>query len=775
MATNITPEQRDGILKVIVGLFDAAPGGIYLNQFAADVQNGTTDLQLANALANDPAFLNGILGGKVTSADKVDVLMKHYGLTADSNAASAGSQAKAYFESKLAAGQSMGQIVVDAGNYLSGTVASEFQTTKNLFLNKVAVAAKFSLNSNATDLSSLQNALSQVKGDHAYTDAEAQKIANDASANNLVLTTAATDIIKGTAGNDIVSGDPATTMQAGDQVDGGSGFDTLKVLGTLTGAANLPGVITGIETLQIAKLGAAALDLSAYTKATTGLTTIEVSDAALFNNTITTTAGQSLSLATAGGVATAGAVTWAGSATDTSLNLTLNGYQGKAAVPANLTVTGAAATALHIHSIGADNKIGTLTGPATATSHVITGDKAFSYATSALTLDKIDASAATADVKVDTSAALTKAGFAFTGGSGNDTIKLINDAFGTLTAGTQLDGGAGTDKLGILDTALTASEAAKINAAKNFESLSLNAGITVDASAVSNFKTFDVDTIAASTISNMATGTTVNVGVGATAAFVQAGLTVAGAVGITDVTVNLGGASDTFAHTITDLGVTGLTNVKISSNGTVANVITLLDNSDNSTITLTGAADLTMAINAAAATGSQIDASGMTGKATLTGSDAGDIIKGGGKDDTLTGGKGSDVMTGGAGADKFSFGSAAAAATSGAVLGNFDKITDFVAGTDKLQFSTVDVVSGQQTAVQSAVTALAAGSTAAQIATAMATANTTNLGVSFAVYEGNTYVYYETTGVGTGVPADDVFIQLTGVTTLPTFAADVVA
>ena len=57
----------------------------------------------------------------------------------------------------------------------------------------------------------------------------------------------------------------------------------------------------------------------------------------------------------------------------------------------------------------------------------------------------------------------------------------------------------------------------------------------------------------------------------------------------------------------------------------------------------------------------------------------------------------------------------------------------------------------------------------------MATANTTDLGVSFATYGGNTYVLYETTGAGTGVAANDVFIQLTGVTTLPLFANDVIA
>jgi len=50
------------------------------------------------------------------------------------------------------------------------------------------------------------------------------------------------------------------------------------------------------------------------------------------------------------------------------------------------------------------------------------------------------------------------------------------------------------------------------------------------------------------------------------------------------------------------------------------------------------------------------------------------------------------------------------------------------------------------------------------------------LAVSFAVYEGSTYAYYETTGAtNTHVAADNTFIKLTGVTTLPTFALDVIA
>jgi S-layer protein len=167
---------------------------------------------------------------------------------------------------------------------------------------------------------------------------------------------------------------------------------------------------------------------------------------------------------------------------------------------------------------------------------------------------------------------------------------------------------------------------------------------------------------------------------------------------------------------------------------------------------------------------------GGTGADTIVGGNGVDTISGGGGTDTITGGKGNDVMTGGANADTFVF-DAAAAVGNHSAIGGFDTITDFVAGTDKLQFTNrTDVVSAQQTAVQTAVTALASSATAAQIANAMANANTTDLGVAFATFGGDTYVLFEATGANTTFTvADDIFIKLTGVTTLPTFAADVTA
>jgi len=148
----------------------------------------------------------------------------------------------------------------------------------------------------------------------------------------------------------------------------------------------------------------------------------------------------------------------------------------------------------------------------------------------------------------------------------------------------------------------------------------------------------------------------------------------------------------------------------------------------------------------------------------LSGYEGNDVISGGAGNDFIAGGDGQDILTGGLGGDVFYFSTTAGAATG---LTTGDIITDFVFGTDGITIEDpflINIDSPQQAGVQAAVSALAPGSTAMQIATAMATANTTDHGVSYAVFGGDTYVYYEATGVGVGVAANDVFIKLLGVT-----------
>ena len=227
------------------------------------------------------------------------------------------------------------------------------------------------------------------------------------------------------------------------------------------------------------------------------------------------------------------------------------------------------------------------------------------------------------------------------------------------------------------------------------------------------------------------------------------------------------GGSETIDGGFTTAGFTSIT----GSAGD--DLITFTTIQSNLTITSGGGADVITLGNFA----NKLTFNGVAGVSdTITGGTGADTIIGGDGIDKIVAGTGYDSMTGGAGADVFGF-SGATSAGNDAAIGGFDTITDFLVGTDKLQFNAVtDAASANQAGVQTAVTALAAGSTAAQIVTAMSNASATNLGVSFATFGGDTYVLYETTGSGTTfVVADDIFIKLSGVTTIPVFANDVIA
>jgi autotransporter-associated beta strand protein len=78
---------------------------------------------------------------------------------------------------------------------------------------------------------------------------------------------------------------------------------------------------------------------------------------------------------------------------------------------------------------------------------------------------------------------------------------------------------------------------------------------------------------------------------------------------------------------------------------------------------------------------------GNAGNDRLNGGDQVDSINGGNDIDKIRGDGGADILTGGAGADVFKY---RAIADSGTTAGTRDTITDFVAGTDKLNFVKID-------------------------------------------------------------------------------------
>jgi len=144
---SITSEQQNNILGVVAGLFDAVPGGQFLADFTKLVEAGTTEAQLADMLAAHPAFTDGIMGGKTTTAAQVAVLMNHYGLVSDGVTGSTASQAEAFFTSRIDSGVGFGAIAAQATVFLQGSsVPSEFIETANLLKNKIKVAEIYSAN-----------------------------------------------------------------------------------------------------------------------------------------------------------------------------------------------------------------------------------------------------------------------------------------------------------------------------------------------------------------------------------------------------------------------------------------------------------------------------------------------------------------------------------------------------------------------------------------------------------------------------------------------------
>lgn len=124
--------------------------------------------------------------------------------------------------------------------------------------------------------------------------------------------------------------------------------------------------------------------------------------------------------------------------------------------------------------------------------------------------------------------------------------------------------------------------------------------------------------------------------------------------------------------TLTNTGNTAVTSFDAS--GVVANGA--LDTAGNLAVTFTSANTTSTAT---------VKIIGGAGNDVLTGVGALDSISGGAGADTITGGAGADTLTGGAGADVFRYNTIAT--TTGAAGVNVDRITDFVAGTDKINFA----------------------------------------------------------------------------------------
>ena len=455
----------------------------------------------------DKALNAYFAGAGQTNATVAANIVKNVGIVAGGTiTAAAVTDATAYV---------LGQLNANKGNE-GATIKSILNLVGNLTADPIYGSAAVKFNAD------VDNAI-------AYTGA-GDVAAGTVTPVSFTLTTGV-DTVTGTSGNDTFTADnTGSVKQAGaaDTVNGGSGTDTLNVflksddttltLPTLNSVENVY-LNGGALTSLTAAAGSTGLSIDSPVQAIAADGSAVSTGSASYRLT-----GQSLTLAnlvsaTGTSVITAntiGAVktftTSIDSTADTVANITVNGLASKSRVHTynnagstntvsdtqtvdltgtkfvTLNLTGAtAASTFTLANSGAALKTLNIAGSQNETIVVAAGPSAG--------LTTINAGTATGRVSVDTVAGTANALLAFSGGSGNDTLKM---AASSIVSTQTIDGGTGTDTLSLNDVSLTSTQARAINAVKNFEVLGFNgggtAGVAADVSTITAMSTFNVTT-----------------------------------------------------------------------------------------------------------------------------------------------------------------------------------------------------------------------------------------------------------------------------------------
>ncbi|SNX60732.1 hypothetical protein SAMN06296273_2203 [Nitrosomonas ureae] len=712
----ITAEQQTSILEVAIGLFNAAPGKIYMTELAnmVDANGGNLSIeQLADFLDDTAVFKDNILVGNVTIEDQANILLNNFGLAADDDPASAGSQAKAFFEGELAAGKGLGEIVIEAINYLNGSPAEEFAATKTLLDNKVLVAKAYSAAGSSQDIAILQTVLSKVTGDAPYTEEDVQQALADSgvptgngSGFSLIV---GEDSLTGTSGDDVFTalavqdntGGVVNSLESIDRLDGGTGTDTL----TATLIANAAPSLTSVENIIARFGGAVTLDLANSTgvqavtvQSSTAAGTVsnigdaatlgvrnQVQDVTFSGNTATT---QNLNLDTVGNFTTPTQNTVTLDTGATTLNLSVNNANAVIATLASVKTLNVAARGT--------NEIAQGSGAATTTA-TITGTGSVELQDAFTVLTTLDATGNSGGV----TATVDATAVTVNGGSGNDNI-VYTEAVGATaavalgagddrfaitaasTAGATVDAGDGNDTFAVTDGAFLDADAQDIYS--NFETLEIGDTVT----ATGGTGTYDMDNLpglgavtigtalaGAVIIDNAVADTTVTINaeeatdltLGQNLDYVLATATGSsddvaltlngldgdddGAAGEGQITVDQFTANDIESFTIAS-NIGGID--PDFENTDYTNTISALIGDAVETLTFSGNANLVVTALTAAEVNT-IDASAMTGALTIDASGASGVeFLGGSANDVYTGTADGDTITGNGGGDDIALG-----------------------------------------------------------------------------------------------------------------------
>ncbi len=512
---------------------------------------------------------------------------------------------------------------------------------------------------------------------------------NTGGSSVLINVAASNSTITGGSGNDTVEF-TAGTFDANDIVRLGGGTDTLRL--AVADATALTTKSTGISAVEVLRLTGAltgVLTVGNF-EATAGDVTQVRLDGGIAAGTVTgLTSGDTLRLGAAG---TTGTVTVTGATTagtNDTVNITLSAATDGAAV---LFGTGAGLTIAGVENLNISSSrtaapvaadINTLPFTAAAARTItVSGNTNTNLGTVGANVNSITSTISTANVATAglTVTLANGAGSSaqVTTGAGNDVIVSVagGDAISTgagddtITMGAgddNINGGAGNDTVIIVDGSLTDTDVAAFGDG-SADTLSINASTTIGDAAFTSVTGLEV----------MSGGT------GATGA----------------IALNLG---TRVASAFTSQAVR-------VDQGAVAG--------QSFNISATGMTSGTLEFRGAAATGATAD--------TIVGGAGADRIAGGINTAAL-----GDILTGGAGADIFFWRTRAeaidASLTGGGLIATeMDRITDFVAGTDKIQLNTsANGFGAALTFASTATTTVAAGANTADRATLTALATAT--------------------------------------------------
>ncbi len=567
-----------------------------------------------------------------------------------------------------------------------------------------------------------------------------------------------TDILEGTKGDDKFIADNSGGnhyLSEADTVDGKEGNDTLTIYQNAnTDLGSTPfGQLSNVETIDIKKgsLNDGSTMDSSNLSGVTDLSVEEATavEAARFTFNMNNDQTLHLTKLHTGGfhqtVAVSGAKAIvlnevANKGADTALTLDIISNESE------LVLTAEGDTKLEIEN--SRGKINDL---------VIAGEGHAEVTANLDSVTNVDASGSNGGVSLDMSAIELARNFSFAGGAGNDTLHISDSSLARLSKGSQLDGGDGENTLIVDETeTLNASEISRVNDLSNFQTLGFGAsGSGVNVSKISDIHNFLVGkgdlnatfTEASADDRFIIDNSEGNSGI----------VTIANTLGEKGTSIDLVNSSSK-GHELATLTLDGISTVAMSSTGKGANNIGTFNNTDNTTITLTGNSDLSIELQAAATIGSTIDASGFTGSLTATSSGLGGILIGGSKNDFLTARAEDGALTGNEGNDTFHV----AASVFGAE-GKFVTITDFTAGKDMLVLAD----HGEATFNEAPVSTTAA-TTAAEAISMIAgkTDGSTDAVVRWGQYDGNTYIVEVMNNDAGVVSASDVVVKLSGLVDL---------